>query len=63
MEMVKVLTSEVKAGDFFEAGNNSFIAESDSYINPKNGAWSVDLHGGYIFGWESRDKEIEVKRG
>ena len=62
MEMVKVLTSEVKKGDFFEAGNNSFIAESDSYINPKNGAWSVDLHGGYIFGWESRDKEIDVKR-
>jgi len=60
---IKVLTSEVRKGDIFSAGNSTYRAESDSYINEDTGVWSVDIYGGYRYGWRSMDVKIEVTRG
>ena len=65
---VKVLTSQVKKGDNFGIGNYPMWAESDAYINPETGCWSVDIihrAGMYptlIYGWQSKDIEIIVER-
>ena len=65
---VKVLTSQVKKGDKFSRGNYYAWAESDAYINPQNGIWSVDMYipnvayPDLIYGWQSKDIEIIVER-
>tara|TARA_R100001015_G_C4457617_1_gene45612 strand:+ start:47 stop:256 length:210 start_codon:yes stop_codon:yes gene_type:complete len=59
---VKVLTSQVKKGDKFSIGNYDTCAESDAYINPQNGIWSVDMYPDLIYGWQSKDIEIIVER-
>ena len=60
---IKVLTSEVKKGDIFSAGNQTFRAESDAYIDKDTFTWSVDLYGGYVYGFFLKDVKIEVIRG
>jgi hypothetical protein len=59
---IQVLTSEVKKGDIFKAGNQTYRAQSDSYISEDTGVWSVDIYGGYRYGWRSIDVKIEVTR-
>jgi len=59
---VKVLTSQVKKGDKFSRGNYYEVAETDAYINPQTGCWSVDIYPDLIYGWQSKDIEISVQR-
>ena len=56
----KVLTSEIKKGDIIFMNGYNRIMQSDSYLH--KGIWSVDISDDHIFGWESRDLLIEVKR-
>jgi hypothetical protein len=56
----KVLTSEIKKGDIIFMNGYNRIMQSDSYLH--KGIWSVDIDDNHIFGWESRDLLIEVKR-
>ena len=62
LKEVKVMTSQVKKGDRFSRGNYNAVAESDAYINPRTGCWSVDIYKDLIYGWRSQDTEITVHR-
>jgi len=62
-KQIKVLTSKVRKGDIFSTGNQTFRAESDAYINKNTGTWSVDIYDGYVYGFFSKDVQIEVIRG
>jgi len=57
---IEVLTSEIKKGDVIFMNGYNRIMQSDSYLH--KGIWSVDISDDHIFGWESRDLLIEVKR-
>jgi len=59
---VRVLTSQVKKGDRFSRGNYDEVAESDAYINPRTGCWSVDIYKDLIYGWQPIDTKIIVHR-